>query len=442
MFMRRWSVTALTLLLVAVLASCASTGCAASRDKVTRELVTEGPVQEAWLRFYREGVGFGGEALALDNAGNVYASGSCGFTVKYDSEGKRIWATRYAGRAADLVLDAAGNVYVTGSEVTAKYDKNGKKLWTTSLDKGDQATAMAIDSQCNVYVTGSSYPTGYTENFTGFDYVTTKYDTNGRELWTSHYDGTLAGRPDAHPYSDDTACGIAVDASGNAYVTGGSKGSDFEYDYATVKYDTDGHEIWVRRYDNPSSGFDRAEAVIIDTFGYIYVTGQACTIKYDSSGEQMPLGGSPGWLDGPRVGTSGIGLALDDSGNVYVVGSVIAKYDSDGYTEWHANVDIGNEIRAFALDDSGNIYVAGKDCSLAKYDSNGTRVWAVRYEGSRKGSSSNYSGEYEAVAVDAYGNVFVTGRVLTGVGDPILWEGSERWYYAFAVGKYTDDVSE
>lgn len=449
MFMRRWSVTALTLLLVAVLASCASTGCAASRDKVTRELVTEGPVQEAWLQFYREGVGFGGEALALDNAGNVYASGKCGFTVKYNSDGKRIWAAPYDGDAVAMVLDATGNIYVTGSKSTTKYSNNGKRLWTAVLDESNHATDMAIDDQCNVYVTGYSEIAAGRERPANCDYVTTKYDANGQEIWTSLYNGPSTPELGAYYSSDDKACGIALDASGSVYVSGTSLGSGTGYDYATVKYDSDGHELWVKRCDGPgvvrqfeeSEDRDEAEAIIADGSGNIYVTGSSGTIGYNSNGEQMPFNAHWGWVNVLIISESGLGLAADDSGNVYVAGPrAITKYDSDG--NWNANVDVDGEIEAFAVDDSGNVCVAGENCYVAKYDSNGHRVWTVEYQGKREGSSGNYSGHYEAIAVDASGNVFVTGRVLMGVGSPIMWEGSERWYYAFAVGKYTDDVSE
>ncbi len=60
------------------------------------------------------------------------------------------------------------------------------------------------------------------------DYATIKYDTNGNEKWLKHYNG---------PGNDwDVPRALAVDGQGNIYVTGYSYGADTGYDYATIKY--------------------------------------------------------------------------------------------------------------------------------------------------------------------------------------------------------------
>ena len=72
---------------------------------------------------------------------------------------------------------------------------------------------------------GNAYVTGQSNNeANNSDYATVKYDTDGNELWVRRYDGLV-------DYSNDFADAIAVDSSGNVYVAGGSN-----YDYATVKY--------------------------------------------------------------------------------------------------------------------------------------------------------------------------------------------------------------
>jgi hypothetical protein len=89
--------------------------------------------------------------------------------------------------------------------------------------------------------------------------------------------------------SYDEATGIALDSSGNVYVTGESSGSGTGGDYATIKYDSAGSEIWVRRYNGPANGWDYATGIALDSSGNVYVTGRSwgsgteydyATIKY------------------------------------------------------------------------------------------------------------------------------------------------------------------
>jgi hypothetical protein len=220
-----------------------------------------------------------------------------------------------------MAVDSSGNVYVTGASggdyATVKYDADGNQLWVARYDgpanSGDQAFAMAVDSSGNVHVTGGSPGSG-----TSSDYATVKYDTNGNELWAARYDGP------ANSY--DGAYAIAVDASGDVYIAGRSYGSGTSSDYATVKYDTNGNEIWVRRHNGPANDFDEAAAVAVDDAGSVYVTGLSdggatywdyATMKYDSSGNEV-------WVatyNGPANDYDDAwAMAVDASGNVYVTG--------------------------------------------------------------------------------------------------------------------------
>jgi len=60
-----------------------------------------------------------------------------------------------------------------------------------------------------------------------------------------------------------------VDKAGNVYVTGSSN------DYVTVKYDTNGEQKWVKRYDGPANGNDSPSAMAVDKAGNVYVTGSS-----------------------------------------------------------------------------------------------------------------------------------------------------------------------
>ena len=111
-----------------------------------------------------------------------------------------------------------------------------------------------------MYVTGMSYGSG-----TAYDYATIKYNSSGDTMWVRRYNGP--------GNSDDEATAIAVDGSGNVYVTGYSDGSGTCYDYATIKYNSSGDTMWVRRYNGPGNSNDEANAIAVDGSGNVYVTG-------------------------------------------------------------------------------------------------------------------------------------------------------------------------
>jgi hypothetical protein len=74
---------------------------------------------------------------------------------------------------------------------------------------------------------------------------------------------------------NSSAKAIAVDGSGNVYVTGVDDGGTSGGDYLTIKYDSSGLEQWVARYNGPGNDSDWASALAIDSSGNVYVTGQS-----------------------------------------------------------------------------------------------------------------------------------------------------------------------
>jgi hypothetical protein len=342
-----------------------------------------------------------------------------------------------------MAVDMSGNVYVTGwggsdgatmsDWATMKYDSSGNRIWVARYDgpasRHDFAYAIAVDSSGNVYVTGTC-----DGNQTVGDYATIKYDGDGNQLWVAHYDGPGSDGYGYGPRDRDFARDIAVDGSGNVYVTGES--SD---DYATIKYDSAGNQVWVARHEGSGSMWAVAEAMALDGLGNVYVTGRSAndcvTVKYDSAGSQV-------WVaryDGPAGGSdSGEAIALDSSGNVYVTGYSIGvssyedyatiKYDSAGNQLWVARYDgpqsFEDQPRAIAVDASGNAYVtgfcwasltAGTDYATVKYDSAGNQLWVARYDGPAVDPEPDlyYADVASALALDACGNVYVTGGSQT-----------------------------
>lgn len=94
-----------------------------------------------------------------------------------------------------------------------------------------------------------------------------------------------------YPGNDyDVARALAVDHAWNVYVTGSSYSVETNHDYAIIKYDKHGNQLWVERYNGPGNSVDVANVLTVDHAGNVYVTGYSdelgtfsvyTTIKYD-----------------------------------------------------------------------------------------------------------------------------------------------------------------
>jgi hypothetical protein len=265
------------------------------------------------------------------------------------------------------------------------------------------------------------YVTGYFEGTADFDpgpgvdshtsngwedAFLSKFDSSGSFQWAKTWGGS----------DDDNGLDVAVDGSGNVYVTGSFEGTaDFdpdpgvdnhtsngEYDVFLAKFDSSGSFQWAKTWGG--TGEDDGYAVAVDGSGNVYVTSyfedtvdfdpgpgvdfhtsngyyDVFLSKFDSSGSfqwAITWGGSSGW-------DYGYGVAVDGSGDVYVTGYFYGTVDFDpgpGVDEHWSN--------GYA------------DVFLSKFDSSGSFEWARTWGGTDSNGGC-------AVAVYGSGNVYVIG---------------------------------
>lgn len=367
-------------------------------------------------------------AIAVDRAGNVYVTGESDngkgngksrlsgldyATVKYDAGGRRLWVRRFNGavngddRAVQIGLDAAGNVYVTGTSefydgrwhkqmsaiVTIKYDADGNRQWQQSFGVegnicGGTPADMAVDGAGNVYVTGYSYV--MSSFLYRVDYVTFRYDTQGKLHWVRLYHGVANGQNFARK--------IVLNRSGDVYVTGAGYNGDVanggtEMDCVTLMYNANGDQQWVRSFDWGHGG-DNPRGLAVDRSGNVFIASESggqtgldyVTVKYDTNATERwakHYNGLASFDDTPCA------LALDSAGNVFVTGTAYNGHPNDHGTD--------------------------RDYATLKYDTNGNLLWLRTYNG-----PVNSTDSARALVVDATGCAIVTGQSNGGKTNDIV----------------------
>jgi len=345
--------------------------------------------------------------------------------------------------ATSVAVDLFGNTYVTGwfdspsitfglttltnvgayDVFVVKYNSSGNVLWAKSAGgtSYDAASSIAVDAVGNVYVAGyftsptitfdndSLSNTGNTTDDTS-DLFLVKYDANGNVKWAKSAGGL----------NNDEATSIAVNASGNIYMTGSFNSFNINFGVITLintdtlnytddifvtKYNTNGNVIWA--VSKGGTGWDEANAVAVDTSGNAYVAGifESPSITFasttltnnnstDSTYDLFLIKFNPNGniLWAKRAGGSDFdysrSVAVDISGNAYLAGEFRSSSITFGATTLTGSVYPDNALHPF----------------LARYNSNGDALWAK----SAQGVNQNNNGAL-SVAVDATGNSFLTG---------------------------------
>jgi hypothetical protein len=245
----------------------------------------------------------------------------------------------------------------------------------------------------------------------------------------------------ALPSQSDQVNDLAVDASGNACVTGTSFNQTTGFpplpptrDIETVKYDAAGNQLWSARYQSPLGGDDLGYAVAIMPGGEVVVAGQSSggapfvsqqtVIKYDALGAVV-WAYQYGPTAGPNIARA---LLVAANGDIFVGGNdgggnasgdmCVRKLDANGIVQWTATYDgvaLGYDyVYALAFAPNGDIVAAGNtanttDLALMRVSPTGTVLWAREVSAAASGSETAFS-----VAVDAAGNVYAAGQLTPG----------------------------
>ena len=250
-------------------------------------------------------------------------------------------------------------------------------LWYRAYDSGSRGPDQFLDVA--VASNGDVAVTGRSRANTEYDYITIRYDANGNQRFLARYNNS------AQNFIDE-AHFVAVDQQGNTYVTGFSYGGTATgYDYHTIKYGPSGQVLWQRRYNSPDNRYDSPEAMEVDAAGNVHICGYSFrtgglsvlqVMKYDTNGNIL-------WqhdLKPAAASSAGCrGLALDAVGNTYVTGIATGQVD---------------------------------DVVIAKVSPTGQVAYNVTY------STKNDEAGHGIVA-DAQGNAIVTGQGDIVVGQMI-----------------------
>jgi hypothetical protein len=338
---------------------------------------------EAYVTGFTESKNFPTRAVPSDD--NSFNGETDAFVVKLNSTGGRVYATYLGGkqddRAFSIAVDQSGAAYITGATSSSdfpvknalnatingrdafvvKLDSSGKRVYGTFLggsdyDRGD---AIAVDASENMYVLGTTasadLPTtanAYDRSYNGSgddDLFITRLNASGsQQVYTTF----LGGAND-----DFGSSGIAVDDSGNVYVTGTTESANFPT--------TSG------AYDQSYNGGDDVFVSMINT----RASGQA-SLVYSTY-----MGG---------IGNDkGNGLAISGDGRVYVGGET-------------TSADFPTTINAYDQSYNGG----QRDVFMARLSADGAGSADLRYS-TFIGGSDDDNGGY--LALDRDSNVYMTG---------------------------------
>lgn len=333
-----------------------------------------------------------------------------------------------------------------------KLSPTGARIWTKQFGTaGDELSyGIAVDaSSGEIYLAGSTNGALNGEQTAGLGPINafvTKLSATGAHLWTR-----LTGTTGARTFGN----AIAIDASGNSYVTGDTEGSLGAanaglYDTFVTKYSPTGLLLWTTQSGSPAADF--SEGIAVNAAGTtVVITGST---RGDLAGQNQGAGttdvhlhaydasrGSLSWSvqSGTPADDDAWAVAIDSQGNVYVAGETsgslgaasaglsdlfVASYGPAGAFRWNQQLGTsGNDVaNAVTVDPVAGVVVTGRtggdlegsgsdgfdDSVTVLLDANnGNHLWTRQY-----GTRSNDDGI--GVTTDGSGNIWVVGNTFGG----------------------------
>jgi hypothetical protein len=372
----------------------------------------------------------GGSALHIANNGDLIISAESGQVVVQKPTVYQPTASDEPRTTARKVID--GKYVLVGAHrvafQVAAYDHSKALVIDPTLvyssylggNHWEKANGIAVDASGHVYLTGKTLSVDFPVTRGAFQtripgqaasaFITEVNSTGTALIYSTYLGGSNANE----------GYGIAVDSSGNAYVTGWTASANFPvttgalqttfgggYDDAFVtKLNSTGSALLYSTYLG-GSNFDEGHGIAVDTSGNAYVTGLSYSRNFPivAGALQKVLNGCDDafvsklnatgtaliystYLGGNSYDV-GNGIALDKSGNAYVTGFTYSQYFP---TTQHA----------FQPTWSG-----GYDAFISKVNPSGTALTYSTYVG---GSGDDYG---QAIAVDATNSAYITGRTYS-----------------------------
>ena len=361
-----------------------------------------GLVYSTYLGGTRFDQGFG---IAVDTTGSAYVTGDAespdfptanaiqpnflggikdAFLAKFDAAGNLLYSTYLGTSGGDaglaVAVDASGNPHVagfTGSNAAVfKLSTDGSALlYAVTLGGTGAANAIgagvAVDAVGNAYVTGDTTFTDFPITVNAFqdvkngiqDAFVLKLDPSGSLVFSTFLGGS--GQEDAK--------GIAVDATGSAYVTGWTLSTDFPLLDSLQPQFAAFREVFVTKLNPSGSALvyssyfvgrsrDEGAAIAVDSTGNAYVTGIASIDFPTTPGVVQPIfGGSNGEAFVAKISTTGPTLDLLSPPNAMTLGASFSlvvngsSFTPDSIIQWNGNDRVttfvnSTELQAFIPD--------------------------------------------------------------------------------------------